>query len=195
MSDSATGAHQAPLFIGIFQARILEWVAMPSSRGSFPTQGLNPHLLCLLHWQADSLPSEPPGKPPSRWRIGQILCTLPPSAWAHFQLWDVGLGGHIWSENFSMTYFVLIFILSLLGELTVILWWVAFTPKHLPLEFQWVNVLPLADWGQFYFNFTAKAEWLYLNLLKDIRKKLLKKEQIWQMDFPQVINSDPKSIS
>ncbi|XDA73831.1 hypothetical protein R6Z07F_004056 [Ovis aries] len=22
----------------------------------FPTQGLNPHLLCLLHWQVDSLP-------------------------------------------------------------------------------------------------------------------------------------------
>ena len=29
-------------------------------QGTFPTQGLNPH---LLHWQADSLPSEPPGKP------------------------------------------------------------------------------------------------------------------------------------
>ena len=25
-------------------------------QGIFPTQGLNPHLLCLLHWQADSLP-------------------------------------------------------------------------------------------------------------------------------------------
>ena len=24
--------------------------------GIFPTQGSNPHLLCLLHWQADSLP-------------------------------------------------------------------------------------------------------------------------------------------
>ena len=30
----------------ILQARILEWVAMPSSRGSFPTQGSN---LCLLN--------------------------------------------------------------------------------------------------------------------------------------------------
>ena len=26
-------AHQAPLSMGILQARILEWVAMPSSRG------------------------------------------------------------------------------------------------------------------------------------------------------------------
>ena len=30
---------------GILQARILEWVAMPSSRGIFPTQGSNPGLL------------------------------------------------------------------------------------------------------------------------------------------------------
>ena len=29
----------------------------------FPTQGLNPHLLCLLHWQKGSLPLAPPGKP------------------------------------------------------------------------------------------------------------------------------------
>ena len=28
-----------------------------------PTQGLNPSLLCLLQWQADSLPLVPPGKP------------------------------------------------------------------------------------------------------------------------------------
>ena len=37
VSDSLhpwTAAHQAPLFMGIFQARILEWVAIPSSRGS-----------------------------------------------------------------------------------------------------------------------------------------------------------------
>ena len=29
-----TIAHQAPLFMRILQARTLEWVAMPSSRGS-----------------------------------------------------------------------------------------------------------------------------------------------------------------
>ena len=28
----------------------------------FPTQGLNPHLLCLLLWEAGSLPLVPPGK-------------------------------------------------------------------------------------------------------------------------------------
>ena len=31
-------------------------------QGIFPTQGLNPCLLCLLHWQVSSLPLELPGK-------------------------------------------------------------------------------------------------------------------------------------
>ena len=32
-------------------------------QGIFPTQGSNPCLLCLLHWQESSLPLVPPGKP------------------------------------------------------------------------------------------------------------------------------------
>ena len=40
---------------GILQARILEWIAFPSSRGS--SQPRSPAL------QADSLPAEPQGKP------------------------------------------------------------------------------------------------------------------------------------
>ena len=47
---------------GIFQARILEWVVISSSR-IFPTQGSNSCLLRLLHWQVDSLTAAPPGKP------------------------------------------------------------------------------------------------------------------------------------
>ena len=42
---------------GILQARILEWVAMPSSRGSFWRR--NWTSLCLLHWQAGFLPLAP----------------------------------------------------------------------------------------------------------------------------------------
>ena len=45
-----------------FQARILEWVAISSSR-EFPTQGSNLCLLCFLHWQADSLPLSHLGSP------------------------------------------------------------------------------------------------------------------------------------
>ena len=50
-------AHQAPLFMGILQARILEWVVNPSSRGSSQSRDWSqvPHLV-------DSLISEPPGK-------------------------------------------------------------------------------------------------------------------------------------
>ena len=32
-------------------------------QGIFLTQGLNPPLLCFLHWQAGPLPPVPPGKP------------------------------------------------------------------------------------------------------------------------------------
>ena len=38
---------------GIFQARILEQIAISFSREIFLTQGLT---LCLLYWQEDSLP-------------------------------------------------------------------------------------------------------------------------------------------
>ena len=41
-------------------------------QGIFPTQGLSPHLLCLLLWQVDSFTAEPPGKPLSL-RSGEIL--------------------------------------------------------------------------------------------------------------------------
>ena len=44
--------------MGILQARILEWVGMPSSRWS--SQPRNQTQVSL--WQVDSLPSEPPGK-------------------------------------------------------------------------------------------------------------------------------------
>ena len=46
---------------GIRQARILEWVAIPSS-GDLPDPWIEPESPAL---QEDSLPSEPPGK--SKW--------------------------------------------------------------------------------------------------------------------------------
>ena len=47
---------------GIFQASILEWIAISYSWGILPTQGSNPRLLRLLHWQAGSLPLRTMGK-------------------------------------------------------------------------------------------------------------------------------------
>jgi len=54
-----TVAHQASLSMGILQAKILKWVAISFS-GDLPDPGIEPSSLTL---QADSLPSESPGKP------------------------------------------------------------------------------------------------------------------------------------
>ena len=46
-------------FHGILQARILEWVTLPSL-GDLPDPGMEPGFPAL---QVDSLPAKPPGKP------------------------------------------------------------------------------------------------------------------------------------
>ena len=66
---------------GVLQAKILEWVAMPSSRGIFPTQGSNPHVLYLLPWQMSSLLLGPSGKPPI------VLGACLSRAWVGLQQW------------------------------------------------------------------------------------------------------------
>ena len=47
---------------GVLQVGILEWVAMPSPR-DFPNLGIEPASPVSPTFQADSLPTEPPGKP------------------------------------------------------------------------------------------------------------------------------------
>ena len=59
--------------LGVFQGRILEWIAVASSMGSSWPQELNSHLLRLLHWQW-ILP-RPSGKSLS-W-VGLIKWVLP----------------------------------------------------------------------------------------------------------------------
>ena len=51
-------------------------------QGIFPTQGPNPHLLCLLHWQSGHLLLVLPGKPSSHYPIlskASIFLTCSPS--------------------------------------------------------------------------------------------------------------------
>ena len=48
---------------GILQARIQDWIAMLSSKGSFLTQWFNLRLLRLLLWQVGSLPLVLHGQP------------------------------------------------------------------------------------------------------------------------------------
>ena len=58
---------------GILQARILEWVAMPFSRGSsWPRDWKS--LWGLLHWQEGSLPLVPPGN--SKLVLFAFFCLL-----------------------------------------------------------------------------------------------------------------------
>ena len=57
-----TVTRQAPLSMGILQARNLDWVAMPSP-GDLPDPGIEPGSPTL---QVDSLPAELPGKPECR---------------------------------------------------------------------------------------------------------------------------------
>ena len=53
---------QTPLSMGF--CRQEHWSGWPCPlQGIFPTQGWIPHLLCLLRWQAGSLPLGLPGKP------------------------------------------------------------------------------------------------------------------------------------
>ena len=50
-----TIAFQAPLSMGILQARILEWVVMPSSRGYLPHPEIEPMSPAAPALQVDSL--------------------------------------------------------------------------------------------------------------------------------------------
>ena len=46
---------------GIFQVEYWSGLPFPPP-GDLPDSGINPRLLCRLHWQADSFPLVPPGK-------------------------------------------------------------------------------------------------------------------------------------
>ena len=62
-----TVAHQAPLSMGILQARILEWVAISSSRGSSRTRDWT-HIFCIGR------------RIPYCWVTGN-LCAQRPTSW------------------------------------------------------------------------------------------------------------------
>ena len=63
-----TVTRQAPLPMGFSRQEYWSGLPFPSA-GIFLTQGLNPHLLCLLHLKKGSLPLAPPGKPRSHIKL------------------------------------------------------------------------------------------------------------------------------
>ena len=73
---------------GIFQERVLEWVAILFSRGSFQP-GIEPGSPAL---QADSLPSEPPGNP----KFGGSFFSNNKGTWL---LSDITLTWKLWTRN------------------------------------------------------------------------------------------------
>ena len=70
-----TVACLAPLSMGFSRQEYWSGLPFPSPE-ALPDPGSNPHLLCLLPWQAGSLPLAPPGKPNlhnSKWQLWHLL--------------------------------------------------------------------------------------------------------------------------
>ena len=72
-----TVAHQAPLSMGILQARILDWVAMPSFRGSSQPRDQTQ----VSHLQEDFYQLSYQGSPKNTTLILKYLYSLIPVAW------------------------------------------------------------------------------------------------------------------
>ena len=58
-----TIAHQTPLSMELSRPEYWRWLPFPTRRDLPPLQGRNLSILHLLHWQVDSLPLAPAGKP------------------------------------------------------------------------------------------------------------------------------------
>ena len=72
-----TVAHQTPLFMGLSRQEYWSGLPFPSS-GDLQSQGLNPCLLCLLHWQAGYLPLVSPltsGVSVFKFHAAVIICS------------------------------------------------------------------------------------------------------------------------
>ena len=78
---------QSSSVYGIIQARILEWVVMPSSKGSSSSRDQT-HVLCFLLWQVGSLPLAPPRKPLPIFESESESCSVTSDS-----LWPHGLYG------------------------------------------------------------------------------------------------------
>ena len=87
-----TVAFQAPLSMGFSRWEYWSGCHALLLQGIFLTQGSNPSLLCLLQWQAGSLPLVPPAKPKLQGRWSQSILTQEEPGQARFQrevLWTL----------------------------------------------------------------------------------------------------------
>ena len=78
-------AHQAPLSMD-FPEKNTGVDCRFLLQGIFSTQGWNPHLLCLLHWQAGSFTTEPSGTSPNSWPLDSLRITAQISSLSTYRL-------------------------------------------------------------------------------------------------------------
>ena len=140
-------------------------------QGIFPTQGLNLCLLNLLHWQEDSLPSEPQGKPCWYLTFGLFL-----PKWAlYLSLWclfpkPVIICSQLFTPVHPFLY-VSTYLISMKLEtlLLYFFWWrkikqILPTPYLLPsLHGKGLKTLPVLDWfvrSRFVGTVIGKGIWM-----------------------------------
>ena len=83
LCDPMDGSPLGSTVHGIFQARILKWVAISSSRESSSPRELNPSLLHLLLWQVHSLPLSHLGSPKEQCSVQFSCSVVSDSLWPH----------------------------------------------------------------------------------------------------------------
>ena len=97
-------ARQAPLSMKF--SRQEYWSVLPCLPPGdlFLTQGLNPFLLRLLHWQAGSLPLAPPGKPTSTSISTNFLCQFCSLSWIVLYNCQINV---VWTTHRKLAYYEL----------------------------------------------------------------------------------------
>ena len=123
---------------GISQTRILEWVAMPSSRGSSrPREWI--HVSCISCDTAGFLTAESPGKPCLHHTVVQYSCLENPMDWGTWWAAVHGVAGsQTWLSNFTLSFHFMHWRRK----------WQP-TPVFLPGESQgWQSLLGCLLWGR-----------------------------------------------
>ena len=118
LRDSMNCSPPDSSICGIFQARIMEWVAISSCRDIFPTQASNPRFLCLLHCRLilyplshniefrKSLFPEEKIQEELKSRFEKHIVTNLPTHEQHFQLSSIASGKSIFPKKYFSKSFV-----------------------------------------------------------------------------------------
>ena len=117
---------------GILQARILEWVAMPSSRGSSAPRDWN-HISCGFCIAGGFLTTEPPGKPlmPGETGLCTIYCQISLAIVYRYVWFQLGLS---WSHS-------LFFKKLMIENMLVLIYWYSTSLKIIRLIYIWLKSL------------------------------------------------------